>query len=335
MNTAKRRLTQDPERVNPVRPVHIWRSPPGSAVDMLIVTHLEAYSVMHEHATAALPNETGGFLIGRVSFDHRDGCWHIEIEEAVPVAPDSQDPVHFTFTWRDVDRVRSYREGQGKALVGWFHTHPDLGIFLSETDLERTHRVLFTEPFQVALVYDPTRGRAGYFFWEAAQMIDASQAAWREFDIAVMPDADEAPREPVAPSLPPAGHEPPPAPADGQAAPSTVATAAVPGDPDSPTRQPAQAEAAGASSGTQFRRLRAIPAEPEPAPTATPDAATPLPTSLTPAPGAGPHHPPPHSARGPALAPRHIVWFLVLLIVVVALCGAVGYFWLNSVRGAQ
>ena len=42
----------------------------------------------------------------------------------------------------------------------------------------------FLEPFQVALVYDPVRARAGYFFWEGAQRIDPGQASWREFDIA-------------------------------------------------------------------------------------------------------------------------------------------------------
>ena len=218
-----KRLSQAAERVNPVASVHIWRSPPHSAVEMLIVTHLSVYSTIHEHATAALPNETGGFLIGRVAHDVRDGCWLLEIEEAIPVRPESQDPVHFTFTWRDVDRVRSYREGSNKALIGWFHTHPHLGIFLSETDIERTHRVLFSDPFQVALVFDPVGGRAGYFFWEGAQTIDASQGAWREFEIAV-----RATPEPAADESTPAGPGEAPAPAVEQktdAPQNTVSTA--------------------------------------------------------------------------------------------------------------
>jgi hypothetical protein len=98
-----------------------------------------------------------------------------------------------------VDRVRSYREERSAALIGWYHTHPDLGIFLSETDLERTHRVLFSEPFQIALVYDPVASKAGYFFWESTQMLDSSAAAWREFDILIAgephtPANDETPK---------------------------------------------------------------------------------------------------------------------------------------------
>jgi proteasome lid subunit RPN8/RPN11 len=214
MSPVKRRLQESVERANPVAPIHFWKSPAGAAVDIFLITHLEVYSAIHEHAVGSLPNETGGFLLGRVAFDARQGSWHIEVDETVPVDPLSQDPVHFSFTWRDVDRVRTHRESQRKALLGWYHTHPDLGVFLSETDLEKTHRVLFAEPFQLALVYDPVRGRAGYFFWEGPQIIDASQAVWREFEIAVGPEAavaasDEStasaePPSPVAPADAPA-----------------------------------------------------------------------------------------------------------------------------------
>jgi proteasome lid subunit RPN8/RPN11 len=182
--TTKRRLIEEAERVNPVVPVHAWRSPAGAAVDVVIVTALSVYATVHEQAVAALPNETGGFLVGRVGFDARDESWHLAVEEAVPVIPCEQHPTYFQFTWRDVDRVRTYREQHGKALLGWYHTHPDFGIFLSDTDLDKTHRVLFSEPFQIALVYDPVRSRAGYFFWEGAQYIDPGQAEWREFDLA-------------------------------------------------------------------------------------------------------------------------------------------------------
>jgi len=213
METLKRRIRESSERVNPIVPIHFWQSPAGAAAEIQLLTHLEVYSAMHQHAVDSLPNETGGFLLGRVGFDALRGSWHVEIDEALPVEPQAQDPVHFSFTWREVDRVRNHRAAQAKALIGWYHTHPDLGIFLSETDLEKTHRVLFAEPFQVALVYDPVRGRAGYFFWEGPQIIDASQASWREFEIAI---ADEAPAaEPVDAAAPESAAAPATAEADG------------------------------------------------------------------------------------------------------------------------
>jgi proteasome lid subunit RPN8/RPN11 len=241
MTSVRKRLIDEAVRVNPVLPVHIWRAPAGAATDVLIVAHHSAYTAMHEHCAASLPNETGGFLLGRVACDDRDGTWHLEIEETMPVEPVTQNPTHFAFTWRDVDHVRSYREEQGKALLGWYHTHPNLGIFLSETDLERTHRVLFAEPFQIALVYDPVRGRAGYFFWEGAQKIDASEAAWREFDIAVTRDAiPEGVPETLVRRAPPAVR--------ADAAPDVEPVA-----PDTPIEQapPAAAVASGEVHATQ------------------------------------------------------------------------------------
>ena len=169
-------------------PVHLWRSPSHGRDEVQIVAHLEVYAAMHEHSMAALPNETGGFLLGRVAWDIRSRCWLVEIDEAVPVQPSSQEPTHFSFTYKDVDMVRTHREHTGKALLGWFHTHPDVGVFLSETDLEKTHRILFSEPFQIALVYDPVCGRAGYFCWDGPQSIDPSPAAWREFEIQEEPE---------------------------------------------------------------------------------------------------------------------------------------------------
>ena len=191
MATGKTRLSAEAERVNPVLPVHLWRSPAAAENEVVIATKLDVYSEICEHGERSLPNETGGFLLGRVAHDARQGTWLVQIDEAVPVQPLAQNPVHFSFTWRDVDRVRERREAQGAALVGWYHTHPGLGIFLSDTDIEKTHRVLFSELFQVALVYDPIRRRAGYFFWDRSQVIDASQAAWREFELAVLDDAPE------------------------------------------------------------------------------------------------------------------------------------------------
>jgi hypothetical protein len=48
--------------------------------------------------------------------------------------------------------------------VGWYHTHPDYGIFLSGQDLF-IHRNFFDQPLQVAYVVDPIRQTRGFFQW--------------------------------------------------------------------------------------------------------------------------------------------------------------------------
>jgi proteasome lid subunit RPN8/RPN11 len=47
-------------------------------------------------------------------------------------------------------------------IAGWYHSHLDLGVFMSERDL-RTQRGGFPHVHQVALVVDPMRGAAGAF----------------------------------------------------------------------------------------------------------------------------------------------------------------------------
>lgn len=47
-------------------------------------------------------------------------------------------------------------------IAGWYHSHLDLGVFMSERDL-RTQRGGFPHAHQVALVVDPMRELAGAF----------------------------------------------------------------------------------------------------------------------------------------------------------------------------
>jgi 26S proteasome regulatory subunit N11 len=52
--------------------------------------------------------------------------------------------------------------GYDYLLVGWYHSHPGYGCFMSETDI-RTQTGGFSEPFHMALVVDPVRKEAGAF----------------------------------------------------------------------------------------------------------------------------------------------------------------------------
>lgn len=53
--------------------------------------------------------------------------------------------------------------------VGWFHTHPGHGIFMSAID--RDNHQLYTHPWQVALVLDPQRIQWGFFAGPNCQRI--------------------------------------------------------------------------------------------------------------------------------------------------------------------
>lgn len=47
-------------------------------------------------------------------------------------------------------------------IVGWYHTHLDMGCFMSERDIQ-TQRGGFPHPHQLAVVVDPMRGEAAAF----------------------------------------------------------------------------------------------------------------------------------------------------------------------------
>jgi hypothetical protein len=54
------------------------------------------------------------------------------------------------------------------AIVGWYHTHPDFGIFLSDRD-RFIQEHFFSGPGQFAHVIDPIRKIEGVFAWRAGK----------------------------------------------------------------------------------------------------------------------------------------------------------------------
>jgi len=58
-------------------------------------------------------------------------------------------------TWVQVNRVKDQRYADAK-IVGWYHTHPRFGIFLSDMD-KFIHKHHFSQPWTTALVVDPVQ----------------------------------------------------------------------------------------------------------------------------------------------------------------------------------
>ncbi|MCZ2156327.1 MAG: Mov34/MPN/PAD-1 family protein [Bryobacterales bacterium] len=73
---------------------------------------------------------------------------------------------HVTFTqdtWAHIYLVKD-RDFPDKRILGWYHSHPGFGIFLSRQDLF-IHENFFSAPEQVAWVYDPHSDEEGCFGW--------------------------------------------------------------------------------------------------------------------------------------------------------------------------
>ena len=71
-----------------------------------------------------------------------------------------------TFThesWAHINREMDSKYSDLK-IIGWYHSHPDFGIFLSDRDLF-IQQNFFSGPGQIALVVDPVRHLEGIFEW--------------------------------------------------------------------------------------------------------------------------------------------------------------------------
>ena len=122
-----------------------------------------------EFSEQDMAREVGGFLLGGV---HRDQFVYIEVRHFLPAQAESQvASLKFTHeTWSTMNRQVA-SDYPDETVVGWHHTHPGLGIFLSEYDLF-IHRHFFSQSWQVALVVDPVRQLLGYYQWRNGRIKD-------------------------------------------------------------------------------------------------------------------------------------------------------------------
>jgi proteasome lid subunit RPN8/RPN11 len=175
-----RLMSNDPPRP---RRAHIpckrswrWRSPleddlltPGVAV---FVTQ-RAYVRICVHAGSDLDNEVGGWLVGKWRVDSQTGNPFIVVEATLPAPYTRNGSAFLTFTQdSQVALYESLKERYpGRELVGWYHTHPRMGIFLSEYD-HWLHHNFFPEPYQVALVVEPHSTTGGFFIRQPDGTLD-------------------------------------------------------------------------------------------------------------------------------------------------------------------
>ena len=132
-----------------------------------------AYLRLVEHAASDLESEVGGILVGNWSIDAENHQQFILIETGLPARFTRQGSVYLTFTQDSLVDLHADLDEHypGKQIVGWYHTHPGMGVFLSSHDAW-LHRHFFPEPWQVALVIDPNSATGGFFIRQADGVLD-------------------------------------------------------------------------------------------------------------------------------------------------------------------
>lgn len=146
----------------------VWGEP--TSADVRIICSQGVIEATEEHAERTPTQEVGGVLLGE-AYRHK-GAVYIEIKEYVPARDrrGQQSSSYFNFseeTWTELLRIKDQRYDQLK-MVGWFHSHPGHGVFLSEGMDTEIHRNHFGYPWQTAMVFDPIQHKGGFFIWRAS-----------------------------------------------------------------------------------------------------------------------------------------------------------------------
>ena len=138
-----------------------------------ILVSSEAFQKIDEHTQSDTSREVGGFLIGR-PYEWK-GKKYVEIVNSLAAEASSSSAVHLTISSENwMHAQTSLREKfPGMYIVGWYHTHPRMALFLSMQDLA-IHEGFFRESWHVALVLDPTQHTASFFAWDKGKVREAN-----------------------------------------------------------------------------------------------------------------------------------------------------------------
>jgi proteasome lid subunit RPN8/RPN11 len=136
------------------------------ADDLPIFLDRKTADAIERHALRDTSVELGGIMLGQECVDDQTGEPFVWVTESLEAKHYENTQASFTYThdsWEEITRERD-RLHPDLDIVGWYHTHPDFGIFLSSHDLF-IHRNFFDQPLQVAYVVDPIRQTRGFFRW--------------------------------------------------------------------------------------------------------------------------------------------------------------------------
>lgn len=123
------------------------------------------------HVMGHLDREVGGFLIGNLPQKLKNGRYFVHIIDAFVAEKAISRESSLTFTpetWRALQDRLGWQYGETAVCLGWYHSHPGFGLFLSDDDLF-LHKNYFTQPWHMALVLDPCAKRSGFFCWDKKQ----------------------------------------------------------------------------------------------------------------------------------------------------------------------
>lgn len=173
---------------------------PAATAGPVLVFEEAAWLAMRRGATSDLRREQVGVLYGN-AHDDAGQPW-LWITHAFHARSARGTAVHVDLdadAWQEIhDHARATGCDQNHVVVGWWHTHPDLGAFFSGTDRATQERA-FPRSWQVGIVIDPVRREVALF-----RGGDSADVELRPVVVsAPAPRRPDVPAEAVALDLPP------------------------------------------------------------------------------------------------------------------------------------
>ena len=168
--------TQKPDRTRiPHQYARQWfvkdQNPTEPAVQVFMTQ--KAFQQVNMHAKSDLDNEVGGWLLGRWCWDEERMEEFIIVDETLAAPLVRSSSTYLTFTQdtqvKMLDTLEEFYPD--KSVVGWYHTHPRMSIFLSSYDTF-LHENFFPHPWQVALVVEPYTHQGGFFIRDGEHQLD-------------------------------------------------------------------------------------------------------------------------------------------------------------------
>jgi proteasome lid subunit RPN8/RPN11 len=130
----------------------------------------EVLRQIRQHARSNSKTEVCGVLIGE------ENCNGLNISARIPGLNAAQAGTYVTFTqdtWEHIYKIKD-KEYPDERIMGWYHSHPGFGVFLSDHDTF-IHKNFFSSALQVAWVYDPHSDEEGCFGWSGGRLERVSE----------------------------------------------------------------------------------------------------------------------------------------------------------------
>lgn len=126
---------------------------------------------MLKHGRAGVPMEVMGLLLGTIVDDYTVSVVDVFAmpQSGTGVSVEAVDPV---FQTKMLDMLK--QTGRNEVVVGWYHSHPGFGCWLSSVDINTQQSFEQLNPRAVAVVVDPIQSVKGKVVIDAFRLINPS-----------------------------------------------------------------------------------------------------------------------------------------------------------------